>query len=577
MPVAGAASDEHRTANDSEDGSADEDDIMKAVDEIYEFVPSHYRRYSRPPITHPAHTTYLVDLHARWIADRRKPAPPCGPHHFTTFTFCQAIVDTLAQSAHPHSHILWTCKAMAKFARTAQIRDLDSFTLLTGALAKTLSTEEQEGELFCRTRIQLAEWLGSLFDSVATWTPQFPDSSPMILAVVDILDDCRSILLHCGRATVTESQVDLPDIVTVLATHIYVNLGTRNNKIDVLLAILERSPIPTTFARLTGHFLPNGNVEVLLERFASQVDKYSAALRSRKLFKLDASLLACALYHFETNVAASQQQNSAAVTKYRHRLMDAVDEAERRCFGRRLPDSSPSMPLSARSKGGNQTHRRMPSGHWEWEEMVGSWIRQTPVHKKQKVDNGCSIIPQAPLQRGSTYNTHRNDGRGGLSRRSATTSSSTTKISRSRTCSRSSSPLFSQSDSLTEESDTGSEYHDDHDKENISINPPRTRKRRTTHQLPQKKRRSNFSSLIADAQMNRIVLHPVTGWKPSSSATPATCVISASQRHAPRSKDPPRAPVRSPSPPPQATSVSLLPSDDSLDLFACKTSSPARC
>ncbi|KIJ67593.1 hypothetical protein HYDPIDRAFT_166133 [Hydnomerulius pinastri MD-312] len=640
----------------SDEESADDDDIMKIVDDIYDAIPSHYRRFSivshalsmillmcahhhtlinilldhclsfglvhesirllniilsqallptnssyQPPITHPAHTTYLVDLHAKWITSNKKPGSHSESHLFTTSSFCQAVLSTLLQSSRPSSHALWTSKPLNKMVRAIQSCDINSFISIAGALAKSFwditgsspgaDPEDGGNTHVILLRDHLSEWITSVFDALVVLleTPLSTGSEVRTCAVVDILDNCRLSQLHAIRGPPNSSQIDLPDIITVLATRLYITLDASSINASRLVAILEgATPIPATFTKLIQClYQPTMSLGASVETLLSQLALYSSALRSQKLFRLDASLWACALRHFETAIATSQHGNSALVTKYKGRLMDAVDAAERRCFGGDMPDSSPSVPLTAHSKRVKGMHRRKPSGHWEWEEMVGCWIRKTPVHKKRKVEESPLVLRtpsrKALLRKRSEALGDAKTTRAASASTSASTSSSTSR-SRSCTFSRSSSSSQpSESDAYTEESDAGSEYQDDMDKENYPSNPLPPRK------LPQglERRQSNFSSLLADAQVNRITLHseahpkPKPKTKPLSSGIPEKYILplSSQQRQASRSQQASRVSFRCPTPPPAmppVDSFALLPSDDSLDLFAYATSSPAR-
>ncbi|KAF9222612.1 hypothetical protein BS17DRAFT_783135 [Gyrodon lividus] len=634
------------TSSDGSTNSPDqvpthEDDIMEVVDGIYDSIPPHYRRFSvvshalsmilcictphhtlvnilldyclslglvpestrlltiiisqallpsnpfhEPPITHPAHTTYLVDLHAKWVAGNKQARTPCGPQLFTTSAFCRVILGTLSQSLRPNCHTLWTSKVLDRLMRTFERCDIDSYISIVHAFAQSFweisgsspnaSTHERGNAHILFLRNQLSEWMTSLFDMLFPQHDNLslrscPEVLSKICAVIDVLDDCRTAQLYSFRVSPAGSQFDLPDIITVFTTHIYVTSETSIYNTDRLLAILDGArPIPTTFTKLMTYLCRlqmAQTFESFVGSFLSEIEVYSSVLRSQKLFGLDASLWACALHHFETSIASSQTRNSTLVTKYKRQLMDIVDTAERRCFGGDILDSSPSVPVSAHPKRTSHAHRRRPSGHWEWEEMVGCWIRKTPVHKKRKMDEESPLVHLAPL---------RNIHTGTEDARTVKTASGSTSLS-APSSSHSSSSQSSESDSHTED---GSEYQEDTDKENYPGGPPSVRER----SQPFRRRQSNFFSLLADAQKNRIVLHSKLQPKSKSSASVMAekyVLPPSSQQHRQASrKQGKRASFRFLLPPqvlPLAEPATLFPSDDSLDLFAYATSSPARC
>ncbi|KIK81245.1 hypothetical protein PAXRUDRAFT_832985 [Paxillus rubicundulus Ve08.2h10] len=597
-----------------------EDDVMEVVGSIYDSIPPHYRRFSivshalsvilcvctphyalvnilldhclsfglvhestrllsiilsqallpsnpsfEPPITHPAHTTYLVDLHTKWVTASKQACTPCGTQLFTTSAFCRVTNAILLQSVRPNCHILWTSKVLDRLVRMVESCDVDSFISIIQALVQNFwnisgsspdaSPQERGNAHVLLLRDRLFEWVSSLFDMLFFQNDPTLRSSqntlPNVCAIIDVLDDCRAAQLHSSRVLPAGSQFDLPNIITALTTHIYVISETSLHNADRLLAVLDgASPVPATFNKLMT-YLCRLQIAQTFESFSgsflSEVQVYSSALRSQKLLGLDASLWACALHHFETFIASSQTGNTALVSKYKRQLMDIVDAVERKCFGGGTLDSSPSVPVSARSQRAKRMHRRRPSGHWEWEEMVGCWIRKTPVHKKRRADE------ESPLNRLSSPRPL------------------------SHTFSHSPSSRSSESDSYTED---GSEYQEDRDKENH----PGGRLSVHERSQPLRRRQSNFSSLLADAQVNRIVLHskPQPKSRLPASVMPKKYILPSSlqqQRQVPRKKGKDSSRYLSPTPtvPPLVKSGIMLPSDDSLDLFAYATSSPERC
>ena len=528
-----------------------------------------------PPATHPAHTNYLLDLHAKWTTGNKPSGTSLGSLLFTTSTFCQAVLVTLSQSSSCNSHILWTSKVLNRLSHVVESCDLDSYIHIIHALSRSFwETSGSSLEVIrddaqpVMLRDKLSELMSNLFDLL--FARRNSNSSPLTLsriyAVIDILHDCHTARLHCLRMSTPGSPIDLPDIIIIFTTHIFVAFRDSIDNFDRLLAILDDStPVPTTFSKLMVYFsrLQEGQAfGDFMEAFLAELKMYSSALRSEKLFGLDASLWACALHHFETSITSSQKDSSVLVTRYKRQLMEAVDAAERRCFAGDM-ESSPVVSFPIRSKRAKRTHRGRLSGHWEWEDMVESWIRKTPVHKKRKVDDS---RPHTPSRHSHSR------PQGTITSKAASESRYvSTPLS---TCHRRL-PSLSPSSSQPSEPD-GSEYQDETDKENYPSSPPPVVKR----SRPIKRRSSNFFSLLADAQTNRIVLHPQPRPepKPPSSVIPEKYVLplsSQESRHAPRKQEQKASCTRVP--PPPAPSRTLPPSDDSLDLFAYATSSPARC
>ena len=543
------------------------------------FLP--YNPSYSPPATHPAHTNYLLDLHVKWTTGNKSSGTSSGPSLFTTSTFCQALLGVVSRSSSCNSHTLWISKVLNRLLHTVESCDIDSYIVIIHALSRTfLETSGTSPDVTrddaqpVMLRDKLSELMSNLFDLLFAQLDLH--SSPLppsrICAAIDILYDCYAARLHHLRMSTPGSPIDLPDIIIIFTLHIFVAFRNSINNPDRLLTILDdSSPVPTTFSKLMVHFSrfqESQAFDDFLEIFLAKLEMYSSSLRSEKLFGLDASLWACALHHFETSIASSQKHSSTLVARYKQRLMDAVDAAERRCFGGGAGNNL-VVPLSIRSKSAKRTHRGRPSGHWEWEDMVGSWIRKTPVHKKRKIDDSC---PRTLLR-------HSQSRPQDAITSKAVSGSISLPIPLStyhrRLSTRSSSPSSHLSES------DGSEYQDESDKENYPSSPrPGVRARGSR---PVKRRSSNFFSLLADAQTNRIVLHqkPRPGPKPPSSSIPEKYVLPLSSHWEPRPGHTLRKQAQmascSKAPPRPASSDTLFLSDDSLDLFAYATSSPARC
>lgn len=536
-----------------------------------------------PPVAHPAHTSYLFDLHTKWTTGNKSSRAYLGSSLFTTSAFCQAVLGTLSQTSSCNSRILWTSVVLNKLLHAIESCDIDSYIVVIRTLSQsfwgTLGSSPdgiQDDAQLVMLRDKLSELMSNLFDLL--FTRQDSHSSPLtpsrIYAAIDILHDCHVARLHRLRMSTPGSGINLPDMIIIFTTHIFVAFRNSIDNSDHLLTILDdSSPVPTTFSKLMAYFSrlqESQAFEDFVEAFLAELKMYSSAFRSEKLFSLDASLWACALHHFGTSIASSQKGSSILITRYKRQLMEAVDAAERRCFGGEM-DISPVVPLSIRSNRAKRTQRERVSGHWEWEDMVGSWIRKTPVHKKRKIDEGRPpTLSQHDCLRPRGAMTLK-----AVSRPLSVPTPLSTRHRRSSTFSISSSPSHSRPSEPESCTEDGSEYQEESDRESYPSN--RSLVAKGSH--PIKRRSSNFFSLLADAQTNRIVLHSKRrpDPKPSSSVIPEKHVLlhsSQESRYTPP-KQGQKAMYKKVSPPP-APSASLL-SDDSLDLFAYATSSPARC
>ncbi|KAG9316424.1 hypothetical protein JVU11DRAFT_2458 [Chiua virens] len=585
------------TSVDPGGASADETDTID-VDSVYEAVPPHYRRFLivshalsmilsicthhhtlvtilldhclssglvhestlllhvtlaqallpsnpnyPPPVTHPTHINYLLDLHTKWTTGNNPSVASSSSLLFTTSTFCQAVLGRLSQSSSSNATMLWTSKVLNRLLYAIESSDIDSHI--------TYNPDK------------LSELMSSLFDLLFSQRDSlfYLRTPSRIYAIIDILHHCYDAQLHCFRIKPQGVPIDLPDIIVVFTTHMLVAFRNSIENPNLLLAILNYSkPIPQTFHKLMVHLTcseENQTCGDFFESFLSELKSYSSALCSAELFTLEASLWACALRHFETSVASSQKGDSVLVMRYRRQLMEAVDTAERQCFG---GDSCPVIPLSNYSKRAGPGPRT--SKGWKWECAVDSWIRQTPVNKKRKLDEG---HPHTPLRHAHSRIWDATNSK------AVSSISARTPVS---TCYRRSSS-FSPTSSSSQLSDTeyrpedGFESQDETEKENYPSSPSLKRPNWT-----------RLSSVLAEAQKHRVVLHskPCPQPEPPPSVIPEKYVpsLSSQESRAPR-KRVKKDSFRKVSPPLAGSSRILLPSDDSLNLFACPTSSPPRC
>ncbi|KAI6044684.1 hypothetical protein EDC04DRAFT_2936428 [Pisolithus marmoratus] len=588
------------SGNASLEDSVDEDVIRAFAEEIHESVPPHYRRFSvvshalsiilhtyrhhtlinnlldvcisfgilydaqhllnivlsqvftfqNPSCLSLApsspHDTYLVDLHTRWISGYKKQKSAHDMPPFTTSAFCQAVLSAFTLSGSPP---LPAWNAFIKLVHTVSRQDVDSFIRVISAFAtflfssglhrlRTGDRSPVAGNVCIRElQLQLVEWLHDLWDSLApSWSEPDLLSSQGLYLLVDVLENC------CTASSNDDGKFaagnTLPDIVTVFATQTLIHFEDFGDRLASILQGIN--PVPTTYHRLVLYLnQPEDTHEsqVFSEYFMSQLRMYSSVLCSRKLLKLDASLWACALSYFERTIKTPLQGNSSLLAEYRRKLIDNVDAAERRYFGQTQPSSSPPISFPQRVKGGRRPHLRKPSGHWEWEEMVGCWVRTTPVHKQKRLlgdDQSSSQVRS--LRRVVREKQTPNVRFASVSRVSRNTSQRSSQL-----------PSCKLSDSdMREYDDT---------KVACSAYSPRCGR-------SSKRSRISFSTLLADAQTNRVVLHAKKGSsKPekydiplvassSSPVTRRTLLLPATQQ------------------------AECILSDDSLDLFA--PSSPSQ-
>ena len=505
---------------------------------------------SLPPISHPAHTSSLTDLCNTWTAAHSDQANAHRP-------FVRILIAVLTGT---QACDVWTCKAITKLARDIHKKDFVSFVHIVTGLASTIG-HKKPGNIAknagtpasvvvdaTNERDRLNKWVITMLDYL--WRNE--DASPHVLAasaegsselqaIIAFLSQARLNRLHLLRAPSNVVQSELSDSIICLATCCFATISSNpsdsSDVQDLVNLLSETTPITPTFDELIALIFNDSAARCLSQNWSLDIMRklrnQSAPLRSHSLLRLEASLWACALRYLERDTFAELPAQDE-LDVLRKQIIDAVDEAETRCFGSAVTGLSTSeFSKRRREKEGH------PDGEWEWEEMVGCWIRRSPIAKKPRLENHSTISSRRVLR--------------SMQPRRLESSS----ISTSPTLSASSWAAFSGSSTCTTPAMGNSDV--DVDSEGDGYHPLTPGSRRPA---------SNFTSILADAQVNRTMLH-----------RKSTTILRHSLR-ASRVKRPPSSSVRKgvacegvlvPAP---DDSHLMLSSDDSLDLFACDESLP---
>lgn len=489
----------------------------------FSFTPVNYNVPS--PISHPAHTSYLVDLCATWSKDEGAFSNAFNLRRI----FTGVLIDILADISSADA---WSCKAVTKLAREHRKKDFVSFVSMSSGLARFVGKAKANVHT-ASVRSQLAKWVGYMLKRIWAHRISFGldlclptvECHEELVAIADFLAQAKSSGLHlpCDRSGGPESH--LPDAIACIATcYLTVLSDTVVSQLTDLL--WEIIPSPSTFNDLVTLIIGDDEVSYHNDwyvRCMHKLHEHASLLRSKALLKLEASLWACALGHSERD-SFGESVRPDALKDFREKIIAAVDDAERRCFGEVRASPMVTQKLKRR--------RGTSSGEWEWEEMVGSWIRRSPVNKRGRVDNE----PTRRVLRST------------MSRQARNHSISTSPTP-------SASALFSAPstpDTLTDASDLD---NDEEVERTIISEPGLTR------------RNSNFASILANAQTNRTVLHKRK--QPSGDIIPTNHRKTARKLSTPTNEN-----RRGQLVPSVDDSFSMLPSDDSLDLFAYTESSP---
>lgn len=337
---------------------------------------------SSPPLCHPAHQTFLVDLCDQWISSGQPTTA-----FVRILLFAQRTAD-LAQ--------LWSCEAMNKFLTKLAQDDVATYMSSLHLLSQMLSDIDLPSTE-CELYSCLHPWLTTACTTLLTAhrDDHGLDHIPVLL---------HHIALSLEPYSQSDDMVVLDEIKNVsicLATHWL----SRRNQLEsaryqrrhVEQFLLEQNPpLPTTFNALVVPIVASGDLQFVKEN----IQENARALRSRSWLQYEASLWACTLRQVESPRFEQLLTSSAgtkAVKDFRQRLIDQVEDAEKRCFG----NQRRSTTTSTHSRGRKRSLE--DSAEWGWDPSFGCWHRPQDQKKpRMNIEPDRKLLPCSRLQRSSS-------------------------------------------------------------------------------------------------------------------------------------------------------------------------------
>ncbi|THH20778.1 hypothetical protein EW146_g620 [Bondarzewia mesenterica] len=510
------------------------------------------------PICHPAHSSFLKDLCAKWttmsLPMKDQSSDSASPSFYTESAFTRILVDVLVEVGSPDA---WTSRAVSRFARHLQSNDFPSFVQLLSGLAEIMGRQNRRWiDRHRRGRrvdsdaedddIQLCDrfsrWTRVLYGRVAVdseTNPPLPSISCEYQCIIDFLVLSQSYGAHLGSesAHLDSPYQEVQTVLTCLATRCVTSplftSCSRQEMASLLNLLSDVKPATLTYEDLIVQSFqveqpgssPVKPASPSLRDSVRSLQAYASVLHRRGLRALEASFWICALRHFERDVSLSSTAGGREIGQVRKELIDATGVAEQRLYGSR----SSRLATSTASDEDDADDRQGNESDWEWEDMVGCWVRKTPLTKKRKLNppnSGTSVRTRSSTKlqslRASDSATsisapsrshHSAPSRGparSYSKPASTSTSSSASTSRtSPTTLRSVSP---DTEPLSDDADT-----DDCDDLDEILTPKK------------RQRVWNFRTIVADAQKNVINLKEEKAAKRAAAAAAAR----AAQSHSP--------------------------------------------
>jgi hypothetical protein len=306
-----------------------------------------------PPIAHPMHPSYLVELCNEWI--RLAPEPCAGP--FTHRSFAAVTLEVLVEHG---TATTWTCKSITRLVQLLRTRDFGCFLTFLHGLIEFLAARPRylvhgcEDEYSLLTR--LAKWTGVItsdFFSVGDAERCGGDApthahAQHLYSIVEILASAHDAALHLS--TIDNDRDDDRDArdpqaaLVCTATHclstpLFATLSAPHR--DAVLALLrDVAPSPATYSALAPQ--PLASLRAL-----------ARALRAHDLCELEQTLWASAVEHA-----------SGADPALRAALVDAAECGRRAIVPAGRGQVQTRRTASARSPPRKRARRETAS--WQW-------------------------------------------------------------------------------------------------------------------------------------------------------------------------------------------------------------------
>ena len=502
-----------------------------------------------PPLCHPTHGTYLLDICAIWKGTGRNER-----------RFFAILTDVLVRFGNQDS---WTCKALQNLISQVCTEDIvPVFDIAFGLVQvlrvlveqpgakrrKKCAREDWDNPTRAALEGRLVAWIqtASRYAFNASGKTLIDSEAERCSIVLRFLSEAQEVGLHRQSSIETRDESYLPHALVTLATLCLSRtaslLSVLSYEVEILVNIL-RQAIPTT--RLYDNLIASALGRISRNASHSQVQdlrhilqKHASSLRAHRLFQLEASLWACALRYVEDldeERAAFLHANHRQLENLRGELMVWVEEAERRCFGF---EKNGVLPLSSQS---DDPDGQDSEPEWVWEEFVGCWVRKTQISP-----TATRVKPVYPRRHAAPHTLLRSAGE------YPTLFQEKLSVT----------PSLSPSSSFALRTPPTPPLSLDVEEESLCPSSPLAP---LVDKTKISRRKTNFESILADSLRNRIILHPKDTNHPINICTLPQTPVSKSLRH-PISETHTSSPV---------WSISFNPSsDDALDLFTRNSSPP---
>lgn len=300
--------------------------------------------------------------------------------------FVTILGDVLSNIRSPD---VWSCKALSRVVQEICGQDPYSLTDIVYSLVEVMSNmDPDQVETSLTGRKLLHVWLNSSFAAAFKSFRTDGLNHRVFQSILTFLMACGRKQMHCSSAIPGPYPSDqVPNAIVCMATFLLSAASSILSPTDLtyvvnLLREVEPTAVTHTLLITTTFSLLGSSPEGLWD-CQDQVRQYAQSLRVRNLFRLEASLWACALRQIDAGLLSVCGRE--AVKAYHSDLMDLVDEAEKRCFGP-VDDTGEKLP-------DRHAADSFPKLEWEWEPIVGSYVGKSNSHSPSTKRTNQSLSP----------------------------------------------------------------------------------------------------------------------------------------------------------------------------------------
>ena len=321
-------------------------------------------------ITHPMCPSYLVELCEEWT----RLAPAACASSFTRRSFAAITLEILVEHGPRQA---WTCKSVTRLAQLFRTHDFGCFLSFLQGLIEAITKwsphaiheHDEDPAEDCAVFSRLAKWTGVLVSDPFAVTDESADilnasnfNAEQFNSIAEILASAFDAGIHMQVPTDDSSDIRSHQTALVcaatlcLSTPLFSHISAR--KQSALLTLLRDAvPDSTTFSSIAHR--PPAHLHAIASR-----------LRLQDLGALEVVLWTCAVEH---SSRAKPRMDPGSHTA----LVDALSAAERRFY------------MCTEN-----------AGEWEWEDMVGSWVRRlSPVRGPPRNSARRETVPSRAKRR----------------------------------------------------------------------------------------------------------------------------------------------------------------------------------